>query len=622
MFYSHQLLARKAPLGQIWMAATMHAKMNRRKLDQINIIKICEEILNPSVPMALRLSGILMGGVVIVYERKVKLLYDDVSRLLVELNKLWKVKPAVDPILLPKGKSHAKFTAVTLPDNQDTDLGEIDGLVDVSNNHTTIEFQQTAYFAMRLDKLDSLNENFIEADLTQHHHQADTANITLFDTFDVHQTETGRYDRFERFDTELDEETQFNFPPEEQPEIPTTLIPSPPSMEAPKDDEFLDKDVDRQGMFVDLKQKDAAKQMQSRRIGRQRPAFMMDDEQTIIPGDIYQTWLRSSSDIISRRGKDKKLHHVSAISKMKLAQLMDLPPVVLSSGLIANCTGEIHYPTPLMELWMRSRQPPEDSPSGKTSPPLAPEAASRSPALEGLHHPNPSESGLGGFQTFAGLSFLASREKQREPKDPTYVPEIDLMLHGFGRNGSNQNATPSLSVDARSMSTPSLGSGPGHISTNSDGNSLKSSKKRPYSSSGNSGGFLEPLDEEHQWGGDFTLSEEVLEPNFKLAKWDHNGLTHDQELLVETGPTQTQYHPLVDENTANRTNIIRTHLKSYFETPGAPQAESLNQLAYGMNKQRAAQLFYQICILATRDCLKVEQFVAYGDVLISRGPRM
>ncbi|GFP96851.1 sister chromatid cohesion 1 protein 1 [Phtheirospermum japonicum] len=91
------------------MAATMHAKIHRRKLDKLNIIKICEEILNPSVPMALRLSGILMGGVVIVYERKVKLLYDDVTRLLVEINEAWKVKAAPsDPTRLPKGKSQAK----------------------------------------------------------------------------------------------------------------------------------------------------------------------------------------------------------------------------------------------------------------------------------------------------------------------------------------------------------------------------------------------------------------------------------------------------------------------------------------------------------------------------------
>ncbi|KAI5434038.1 hypothetical protein KIW84_021049, partial [Lathyrus oleraceus] len=108
MFYSHQLLARKAPLGQIWMAATMHAKINRKKLNMLNIAKICEEILYPAIPMALRLSGILMGGVVIVYERKVKLLYDDVSRLLVEINEAWKVKNVPDSTMLRKGKSKAK----------------------------------------------------------------------------------------------------------------------------------------------------------------------------------------------------------------------------------------------------------------------------------------------------------------------------------------------------------------------------------------------------------------------------------------------------------------------------------------------------------------------------------
>ncbi|KAI5009731.1 hypothetical protein ZWY2020_011868 [Hordeum vulgare] len=61
MFYSHQLLARKAPLSQIWITATFKAKINRRRLDKLDIIKICEEILNPSVPTTLRPSGILMG---------------------------------------------------------------------------------------------------------------------------------------------------------------------------------------------------------------------------------------------------------------------------------------------------------------------------------------------------------------------------------------------------------------------------------------------------------------------------------------------------------------------------------------------------------------------------------
>ncbi|KAJ0718875.1 putative rad21/Rec8-like protein [Helianthus annuus] len=233
MFYSHQLLARKAPLGQIWYvtlqstcysiqfkhnlqlmyvdihstireimsvllcihafihncfeyvwndfhfviivsnmcgmilvllcthlirrAATLHAKINRRNLNKLNIINICEEILNPSVPMALRLSGILMGGVVIVYERKVKLLYEDVTRLLVrsqipyfmvEINEAWRVKAKRDPTVLPKGKSQAKYEDVTLPANQPADLGDLEQHLQFFNSDTLMGMHKSAYIDM------------------------------------------------------------------------------------------------------------------------------------------------------------------------------------------------------------------------------------------------------------------------------------------------------------------------------------------------------------------------------------------------------------------------------------------------------------------------------------------
>ncbi|GFP95388.1 sister chromatid cohesion 1 protein 1 [Phtheirospermum japonicum] len=75
------------------MAATMHAKIHRRKLDKRNIIKICEEILNVSV----------------------------------EINEAWKVKAAPsDPTRLPKGKSQAKYEAVTLPPITRDELEDIE----------------------------------------------------------------------------------------------------------------------------------------------------------------------------------------------------------------------------------------------------------------------------------------------------------------------------------------------------------------------------------------------------------------------------------------------------------------------------------------------------------------
>ncbi|KAK1270030.1 Sister chromatid cohesion 1 protein 1 [Acorus gramineus] len=211
------------------MAATMHAKLNRRNLNKLNLVKICEEILNPSVPMALRLSGILMGGVVIVYERKVKLLYDDVSRLLVEINEAWKVKPtSTDPTVLPRGKTQAKFEAVTLPYNDDTDAA---GEVEQPLHNKGV---QRGGFLLQLDDVEDayININPGEDESTQQHHQADPANITLFGDVDSYVAEMDLNNRFERFDIDGEGETNLNFTSHEHPEIPTTFMPSPPPPDA------------------------------------------------------------------------------------------------------------------------------------------------------------------------------------------------------------------------------------------------------------------------------------------------------------------------------------------------------------------------------------------------------
>ena len=51
--------------------------------------------------------------------------------------------------------------------------------------------------------------------------------------------------------------------------------------------------------------------------------------------------------------------------KVKIANLMELPPSTLIDGILTSGTGEIQYPAPLLELWMRSIQLPHDSPSGE-----------------------------------------------------------------------------------------------------------------------------------------------------------------------------------------------------------------------------------------------------------------
>ncbi|XP_056690809.1 sister chromatid cohesion 1 protein 1 isoform X2 [Spinacia oleracea] len=613
MFYSHQLLARKAPLGQIWMAATMHAKMNRKKLDQIDIIRICEEILNPSVPMALRLSGILMGGVVIVYERKVRLLYDDVNRLLVEINSAWKVKPVVDPTVLPKSKNQAKFEAVTLPEN--ADLGDVEQTIDYSNKFTnSATFQQTAYFAMRLDTIDELAESFREKEPNEGHHQAEPANITLDDPFDSYQVGSGLYNRFERFDIEGDEETQNNFPFQGHTEIPPAAVNSPPPEREPQKDDnskspSRENDIPEhpaeQANLPSPHLKEAGQQPQ-RRLQKRKPGrknargspLLMDIEQTMLPSNIYQTWLQDTSDIQFKR--PKIVEHDKAKSAVKVAKLLDLPPVALSCGLVGKYC-EVYYPQPLLDLWMTSMQPRQDSPSGRTNSPHPPEPSSSSP-LPGQDYRDPPEIPMGGFGNGVTSERLASRERLRSNLATGVelpINEFNLMSNGVGM--TNQNAA----VTNSGTSVPSPGPGLDFMSNTSD-SSGRLMKKRPSSTKMNTAG-LESLDEENQWIHDAAEHNlpsfgEQPQPRFKMPRHSRHGPTPDHELLIETGITQTQC-VAVDEEAEMMANNISTHLKSYFETPGAPQTESLDQLAFGMNRKQAAQLFYQTC-----DQLRALQF--------------
>ncbi|XP_026403720.1 uncharacterized protein LOC113299011 [Papaver somniferum] len=59
----------------------------------------------------------------------------------------------------------------------------------------------------------------------------------------------------------------------------------------------------------------------------------------------------------------KVLQRAKSINKLKIAQLMDLPPVAIVCGLAGKHCTEVYYPKPLLELYRRSIhiRPPRDS---------------------------------------------------------------------------------------------------------------------------------------------------------------------------------------------------------------------------------------------------------------------
>ncbi|RLN27625.1 sister chromatid cohesion 1 protein 1 [Panicum miliaceum] len=615
MFYSHQLLARKAPLGQIWMAATLHSKINRKRLDKLDIIKICEEILNPSVPMALRLSGILMGGVVIVYERKVKLLYDDVSRLLVEINEAWRIKPATDPTVLPKGKAQANSQKMEIAVYEAVTLPEKIMNMEVEQPMIFSEADATRFRGMRLDDLDEqyVNVNLDDDDFSraEHHHQAEAVNITLVDNFESGLAETDVFNRFERFDI-ADDETTVNITHDEHPQVPTTLVPSPPRQEDPPQQEepyyaapSPVQEEPQQGGSLEGQEEQKMKQQQppkasKRKAHRKLPLVIMDNNQIMIPGNMYQTWLKDTSNLVSKRRKIN--NNFCFIRSTKISDLMDMPPVALISY-SGKSPSELYYPKPLMQLWKECTEVDSAKAASSGQPSSSQE---QHPRNSPPHEFPPQPEGEYEMETGAHpMDFTDGLEKLRGNMSAEYDRAYDNLL-------SDHSVTPGSPGLSRRSASSSGGSGRGFIPLDSEVQLPSGSgRSKRQHSSGRSLGNLDPVDE------DFPLEQEVRD--FKMRRLSDFGPTPD--LLEETEPTQTPYEKRSDP-IDKVTESIQSHLKLHFDTPDAPQSESLSLLASGMTTARAARLFYQMTVLATFDYIKVTQLEPYGDISISRGAKM
>jgi hypothetical protein len=91
MFYSQFILAKKGPLGKIWLAAHFEKKLTRQQIFSTDIVNTVDSLLNPAEPLSLRVSGHLMLGLVRIYSKKVKYLMVDCT------DTVWKIQLAFKP---------------------------------------------------------------------------------------------------------------------------------------------------------------------------------------------------------------------------------------------------------------------------------------------------------------------------------------------------------------------------------------------------------------------------------------------------------------------------------------------------------------------------------------------
>ncbi|KAL5708011.1 hypothetical protein ACHQM5_018852 [Ranunculus cassubicifolius] len=124
MFYSNTFLARKGPLGTVWIAAHLQHKLNKKKVEETDIPTSCDYIMTSDVPIALRTSAHLLLGVVRIYSKKVDFLTHDCNEIYTRIRVMFASRHNVN---LPADATCAPFNSITLPEtfNLDAlDLGD------------------------------------------------------------------------------------------------------------------------------------------------------------------------------------------------------------------------------------------------------------------------------------------------------------------------------------------------------------------------------------------------------------------------------------------------------------------------------------------------------------------
>jgi cohesin complex subunit SCC1 len=132
MFYSQLILAKKGPLGQVWLAAHWDKKLTKAAISAADVGQAADSIANPVVPLALRVSGHLLLGVTRIYSRKVNYLFTDCSEALVKIKMAF--RPGV--VDMPEQHQTANLSSINV-----SSFGEFDTQIpyDIQYNTFIIE---------------------------------------------------------------------------------------------------------------------------------------------------------------------------------------------------------------------------------------------------------------------------------------------------------------------------------------------------------------------------------------------------------------------------------------------------------------------------------------------------
>eukprot|EP00045_Choanoeca_perplexa_P002334 m.23972 g.23972 ORF g.23972 m.23972 type:complete len:520 (+) comp11456_c0_seq1:70-1629(+) len=147
MFYPGAILAKRGPLGQIWLAAHWPKRLSGKQVKDTDVSEACQTIIKPPVKLALRTSGHLLLGVIRIHDQKQKHLLKDCNDAYAHIKMVFR------PGAVDATSTQAAYGAITLAEDiPDFDVDVFLEEDELQDDTLTYEFTAQHADDLQLDK--------------------------------------------------------------------------------------------------------------------------------------------------------------------------------------------------------------------------------------------------------------------------------------------------------------------------------------------------------------------------------------------------------------------------------------------------------------------------------------
>ena len=566
MFYAKDILGKKAPLGPIWIAA--HAgdkKLHKRMVLGVNVAKSCENIMNPEVPLALRVIAFLVNGVVIIYQRQQQVVLDEAKDMMRKIQTLGQPRAAQAEAGKAK-KNGARNSALQL------------------SKYATVTLDEIRIHPGRESGTSTESWNFHTPVLTDPSRGSDgspyDAHLDL--SRDAKHRQNSDMHRHELDLLAMEEPDQFDMPVDYQEEqdlmfwdaateTPRELASDRAAAASDKEDRAIDDPsmqedpaaIGAGGVGATAVHASRAAPNKSKKKRKKKTLVLDPREGLLIDSKTYRGWLQDPSDLLRGASERTRAFGIDGLLARPFTG-----GNTMCEELLALHRQVLDQPS-VREGMDRMDDVPMEFDEGYLPDPALPPSSSNE--IERMRKASSSSGDGPGLRLESSTSRLRSNGKT--PRSSMGGP------HSVDR--PNRRLSDLLGTQPHPLSED-LPEDPMQLLLDEGG-----------VASGHDGG--------------------VLSSQFKH--------TYVEETVPEDSPRAWAN---MDAIACNVLNFLRSQFRELGSPDAVPKRLSLQKLVrdYKLSRSHAARYFYNVCILASNDYLDVIQGRPYDEILLQPGPLM